>query len=558
MTESDINDRLRAVTSDEGTQEWLYTTSAGSIERYSSTGLLTSVTDRGGQIQRLTYSTGQSNDTSEARYPADSPACVRTQEGELLPASTLVCVTDPWGRQIHFEYDNRSRITKVTDPAGQEYLYEYDGPTSGCAPLPDGAPCVNDNLTKVTYPDGASRTYHYNESARIGSGYSCPYGAIGAKFGHLRNMLTGITDENGVRYANWSYDCRGRVTASEHASGIDKVTFSYGYMDAAGALENRVTEYGGTSAAPLNQERKYSLRFANGSARIEGINLPCPGCDSMAARTYDAKGNVISSKDFNGKVTTYTYDLSRNVELTRTEAAGTPFARRISTTWLPESRQPASMAEPLRVTTFDYDSAGRISKRTVQPTSDTTGALGFQAPAAGNPSIWSYEYDSRGLLSRVIAPRNAATMYTYDEMGNLSQVTNALGHATTLTHYDQNGRVGRITDPNGLVTELSYTQRGWISSSSTGGATTSYDYDAVGQLLKLTLPDGSYTTYSYDVAHRLVGMADSEGNSVSYTLDLKGNRIAEQVRDAQGNLARQISRNYDAVNRLKQITGALQ
>ena len=56
---------------------------------------------------------------------------------------------------------------------------------------------------------------------------------------------------------------------------------------------------------------------------------------------------------------------------------------------------------------------------------------------------------------------------------------------------------------------------------------TTYDYDKVGQLKKVTEPDASWVAYSYDAAHRLTDVADSWGNSVHYTLDAMGNRTAE-------------------------------
>lgn len=35
---------------------------------------------------------------------------------------------------------------------------------------------------------------------------------------------------------------------------------------------------------------------------------------SASALTYDANGNVVTRKDFNGKLTSYSYDLTRNLE----------------------------------------------------------------------------------------------------------------------------------------------------------------------------------------------------------------------------------------------------
>jgi YD repeat-containing protein len=70
------------------------------------------------------------------------------------------------------------------------------------------------------------------------------------------------------------------------------------------------------------------------------------------------------------------------------------------------------------------------------------------------------------------------------------------------------------------------------------------------------LPDATTLGYTYDTAHRLTGITDARGNSIAYTLDNAGNRIDEQVRDSTGALRRSISRTFDALSRLQQITGS--
>lgn len=129
--------------------------------------------------------------------------------------------------------------------------------------------------------------------------------------------------------------------------------------------------------------------------------------------------------------------------------------------------------------------------------------------------------------------------------------------------YDKAGRIRQMIDPKGVVTDITYTPRGWVSTVSTTapGSTarfTNYSYDSVGQLTGVTQPDGSTLSYSYDAAHRLVGVTDAKGNTISYTLDNVGNRIGEEVRDPAGSLQRAISRSFDALNRLQQVTGAAQ
>lgn len=147
--------------------------------------------------------------------------------------------------------------------------------------------------------------------------------------------------------------------------------------------------------------------------------------------------------------------------------------------------------------------------------------------------------------------------------GDLQSITNALGHVTTFDLYDRAGRILQSTDSKGVVTTISYTPRGWVSSvtltpAGMAARTTTYTYDGAGQLTGVTNPDGTTLAYAYDAAHRLVGATDAKGNSVAYTLDNVGNRITEQIKDPMGTLQRSISRSFDALNRLQQVTGSAQ
>jgi YD repeat-containing protein len=268
-----------------------------------------------------------------------------------------------------------------------------------------------------------------------------------------------------------------------------------------------------------------------------------------------------SFRDFDLSTTNYVYDLARNLEIRRVEGYGSAVARTISTEWHPTFRLPQRVAEPKRITKYSYDDHGNALTRSVQATNDATGANGFSAAVVGQPQVWSYTYDAVGNVLTTKGPRgdvNSLATFTYDAENNLATATNAAGHQTVYSNYDANGRVGRVSDPNGLVTDFTYTPRGWLSTLSVGGELTSYEYDGVGQMTKATLPDGSSISYAYDPAHRLVGIADAMGNAITYTLDPMGNRTNEQVKDINGSLSRQIVRVYDALNRVKQITGAVQ
>jgi YD repeat-containing protein len=509
---ADITDSLSIQTdSSGGMTAWQYNVGADqSIERYDPNGKLLSITSREGLVQTLSYS------------DVTTPTTIAPQVG------LLIRVTDSFGHQLNFVYDSSSRIVQMADPAGGITAYSYDSAN---------------RLSTITYPDGKVRTYVYDEAAYTGGT-------------DLPTALTGIIDENGGRFATFNYYSTGKAISTEHAGGVEKYSVAYSQLGS----QSMVTD-------PLGSVRTYTFQSILNTIRNTGVSQPGgAGCSAAANNlTYDANGNVATSTDFNGTVTTYSYDLMRNLETSRVEASGTPQSRTITTAWHAMYRLPLTLAEPKLLTTYAYDTSGNLLSKTVQATSDATGAQGLSPALVGTARTWSYSYNAVGQVLTATGPRidvTEKTTYTYDSSGNLSTITNAAGLLTTLSNYDANGRVGLITDANGATTALTYSPRGWLTGKTvtSGGTveTTTYGYDGVGQLTLVTLPDTSTISYTYDPAHRLTNIADSLGNSIAYTLDNMGNRINEQVKDPSGALARQTSRVVDALNRLQQITGAVQ
>ena len=155
-------------------------------------------------------------------------------------------------RQQTFGY--ATPVRSVTDPAGGILTYGYD---------------AQSNLVSVTYPDGRSKTYHYNEPAHT-SGANLPH------------ALTGITDENGDRYATYQYAADGKAISTGHANGADLYTLTYNPDGST------------TVTDPLGTVRTHTFTTILGVVKSTGQSQPGgSGCGpASSATTYDANGNI--------------------------------------------------------------------------------------------------------------------------------------------------------------------------------------------------------------------------------------------------------------------------
>jgi YD repeat-containing protein len=527
---------------------WLLTTGDDEVETYDGGGRLLSIKSRSGKVTTLAYSDGSGSGPNGSLIDGTT---------QPLGPGLLIRVTDHKGRSLVLTYGGKARITKMTDPAGQIYLYGY---TSGNAGI----------LSTVLYPNSATRTYIYNESTNT-SGANLPY------------ALTGVSDENGARFATFKYATNGKAISTEHAGGVEKYQFTFSIGSTV-----VVDPLGTTHTSPVSG-------IAN-TAQVTATTRSCTGCGANTTETYtfDTSRNATSYKDFKGNLTCSTFQ-ARNLETQRTEGLSgtgtctsrvtTSATRTIAKEWHATWRIPKRIAEPLKITTFAYHGDTGVScapsgasttllcSKTVQATTDSDGSQTFNATSDGSPRTWSYTYNLAGQVLTVDGPRadvtdvTAYSYYTSDDSsgnyktGDLASITNAKGQVTQFTQYDGAGRLKKMIDPNGLETLLAYSTRGWLTSRQVGSATAGYEttthtYDNVGQLTRVTVPDASYVQYTYDDAHRLWKINDGLGNRIEYGVDNMGNRTTESAYDTGNTLVRAHSRVIDGLNRLwKDIGG---
>jgi len=146
----------------------------------------------------------------------------------------LITVTDNVGNSLTFIYDTSNRLSSVTKNSGEKIVYTY----------------LNGMLDTVTNADNTFMSYIYDDL-------------------NQPNLLTGIIDAQGNRYATWSYDSTGRTLSGEHAGGIEKVSFSYN-TDGSRTIKNS-----------LNVSTTYY--FENNNGFYLPVSIIGPGCSTCSS-----------------------------------------------------------------------------------------------------------------------------------------------------------------------------------------------------------------------------------------------------------------------------------
>ncbi len=449
------------------------------------------------------------------------------------PTGQLMQEVTPAGLVTTMAYNASGQIATVTGPFGHSLQFAYDG---------------NGRLTQVTEPDGSSTiTFAYDSNNNLISA-TYPDGTVRQYLyenSSFPNNLTGIVDESNARFLTVQYDpTTGAVTSSQQAGGAQAVSIVYGSNGAV------VTD-------ALNATNTYTFTNDPGYApRL--INVVRNGLTqsfAVPAGSTDPQRRVTQATDPNGNIATYSYDPDHLTS--KTEAYGTPRTRTTSYQYLAmNTALPTLVTEALRQTSYSYYSGtNNVQTKTI---TDTT--------VSPNVSrTWTYTYDGYGRVLTVDGPRTDVadvTTYTYytcttgAQCGQVQTVSDAAGNATTYNAYNANGQPLTITDPNGVITILAYDLRQRLTSRTTSGEVTSFSYYPIGLVHTVTLPDGSFVQYTYDGAHRLTQVSDRGGNSTVYTLDAMGNRVAENTYDPGSVLHHTHSRVINALNQLYQDVNA--
>ncbi|MBM0140223.1 RHS repeat protein [Pseudomonas cannabina pv. alisalensis] len=234
----------------------------------------------------------------------------------LAYVGSQVIVTSDAGQILRFVEDSRHQPLSLTAPdVSVDYIYDGNNNLA--------------SLTRIRSSVTEQRRFFYDDTRNVG-------------------LLTGITDERGVRFATWSYDDKGRAISSQHSDGAGLTRIAYN-SDGSSTVTNE-----------LGKSTVYRYQQIGGVKRVTAIegelSANCPASNS--SYSYDEKGQMLTKTDAKGLITTYAYN-DRGLEISRTEASGTTLARITTTEWDPDRFLPVKVIEPNRVTVYSYDNQGR-------------------------------------------------------------------------------------------------------------------------------------------------------------------------------------------------------
>ena len=465
---------------------------------------------------------------------------------------SLASITDSFGRTAAFEWrkfyisslssvaPRAEAISSITLPDATQLRFTYDPPASGG---------LDPQTQQISPSDGQVLRLTKVERVQADGTVLDTTSYVHEDPVYPRHV-TGSFDHLGQRTATYAYaPVGGFTTLTEGANGADRYTVEY---STSSAYTTTVTYLYAKVTNPLGKETTYRFRRSGPDYRLEQIAGAASANTPATTATSTFYNNVLSSwTDERGQRTNFTRDTKARPG-TIVEAALSTDPRTTGSTY-----DTVLHSEPVTIT-----HEGLTENRTFTSGQLTSVAL---QDTSGNASLlrsWAYEWSPEGNLLASDGPLPGTidrVVMTYDASGQLATSTNELGHVTTVGSRDARGAPLSIMDPNGVITEMTYDALGRLLTVTVDPGTEqslyAMEYDAVGNMTKLTLPMGGWLAYTYDAARRVTRVENDRGEVRDLTLNAMGDPTAETIADASLNLTASSSKTYDELGRLIQSVG---
>jgi RHS repeat-associated protein len=418
-----------------------------------------------------------------------------------------------------YTYDRQNRLKTVTDPINRVTLYTYETNGSYSQDLPNqnysssGVHTITQylmdaqgRLSSTINPHNVTTSYAYDGMNRL-TDTTLPDPDLIYTWNSSNSTWNSTNGSLTSAHVYTSYDALSRTSTTTDANG--NVT-EHLYSNYGRTVELRSPSPGGTLDRPVTIS-EYDAA-GNLTKTIEG-SVAYNAALTVAATAlrwtryeYDDLHRLVSVYRTQPGVTTtpttnneylaesYTYDRNGN--------------RATESVSIDITTSPYTPAAPLmRTTTYEYDQRDRLDLKYDQ---DPDGA----SPTTDQP-VWDYTYDVHNRLIAVEDAEDHVTNYGYDRLDRLITTTlpdpdgsGSLARPVYSKTYDAMGRVVKDIDPlqnytlnyyNALDDEWQYDSKDAANNTIT---ITKQGFDALGRMIH-RIVSNSTTSYAYDSLDRL-------------------------------------------------------
>jgi len=392
-----------------------------------------------------------------------NPQCSPRKRGDLRVYRESACcggadldgdgVLDIADRAWHFEYDpnfgsgnTRQRIDEL-----ESHL------TALGLLVPGNGVAIN---TKGT---GADK--NRVASIPLGNGVAINVKGTGADKGRLAPIPVG----NGV-----AINTKGTgADKGRFANGPRQTTSTDGSYSAMHAIN---TKGAGTNGRLLSAVRTSVQDFEKNTEYVKGGGELCDNGNG----SDDGDSFITAITDPRGNTTTASYDANGNCNVVNPRAARDNFLQGAADIAMRFAYNPRGQLSAItnlpdangyrRVDTFDYYTNGSQAGYCSRFVVDATGPI---------VTVWNFQYDSRGNLTRLVDPRTNDCLFTWNQLDQLVERQNpdrGFGARTATTYtYDANNNVVRSETELRGSTDIYQHQVAIL-----------YEYDSVDRLVSLT------------------------------------------------------------------------
>jgi RHS repeat-associated protein len=483
----------------------------------------------------------------------------------LFNANGTSSITDAYGKTRTYGFDVKHRVAHLgtlSDPCdhcsnvAQSMTYDANG-------FPDGTTDFRGTVSNQDYDSRGLQTKVVEASNDAAGNKRTIETDWHATFRTPAERRT--FDSTGVLFAKtvWTHNARGQVlteTRTDAASSTSRATATT-YCEAADVSAGTCPFVGLMKSidGPRTDVTDVTsvAYYASDDASCASAPATCPhrkgdlwkSTNALAQVTeylaYDSAGRPTSIKAVNGVVTDIEYHprgwlIARKQRGANASVETDDLISRVG--YWPTGLVRKVTDPDGTFTDYTYDAAHRLT--------DITDSMGGNVHYSLNNAGDRTGETTKDAAQVVV--RSLTRLYDNQLLGRLQSVTDAYSHTTSYT-YDGNGNTDTVTDAlNRLAADNDYDPLNRLAHTLqdvTGiAANTSFRYDALDQLRKITDPKGLETNYTHNGLGDLKTLASPDTGTTTYTYDSGGNRQTQI--DARGVTT---TYAYDALNRLTSI-----